>query len=206
MHETLWQVMAMNERALDFLMGSFRDIPVVTREGGYRYFVHPLSDGIPLIDLDVLEAAAWLVSEEVDGMGGADLLVTAESMGIPLTTAVSMMTGIPYSIVRKRSYGLEGEIGVAQKTGYSSSELHVLLPEGEGDVIILDDVLSTGGTLRALAEGVGKASRDVKGAVILFNKMGRRSAELSRQLGFPIVAILDVEVSGKGCTVVPAER
>jgi len=46
----------------------------------------------------------------------------------------------------------------------------------------------------------------VKGAVILFNKMGRRSAELSRQLGFPIVAILDVEVSGKGCTVVPAER
>ena len=46
-------------------------------------------------------------------------------MGIPLATALSIKTGIPFVVVRKRSYGLEGECQVHQQTGYSENELYI---------------------------------------------------------------------------------
>ena len=46
-----------------------------------------------------------------------------EAMGIHLATALSLETGIPFVVVRKRQYGLPGEVAVHQTTGYSQGEL-----------------------------------------------------------------------------------
>ena len=54
-----------------------------------------------------------------------DKIVTAEAMGIPIVTAVSIATDIPYVIMRKREYLLEGEVPVHQETGYSKGELYL---------------------------------------------------------------------------------
>ncbi len=184
-------------------MSSFDGIPIIEKDD-YRYFVHPLSDGIPFIEPGILKRTSKKVTEIIFEIGGCDLILTAESMGIPIASAVSLDSEIPFSIARKRKYGLEGEVEVVQLTGYSTSDLYLDLPAEGGEMIIVDDVLSTGGTLKALAKGLDSTPWNIKGAIILFNKMGEDRFDLSRELSFPILSILDVEMGGKGCSVYPS--
>jgi adenine phosphoribosyltransferase len=181
------------EEALKRLIGSFEGIPVVKKEN-YHYFVHPLSDGIPLIRPEMLDDAAACLRGLLFESDTYDIFLTAEAMGIPLATRLSMDTGKPFSIARKREYGLSGEVKVEQSTGYSSSSIHLNLPGEGGRVVILDDVLSTGGTLISMTEGMDGQRWSVTGAVILFNKMGERKEDLEKRLGYPIRTLLDIDL------------
>src|SRR5687768_1150020 len=118
------------------LRASLVDAPVV-KVGDYDYFVHPLSDGIPLVDPDLLNEVVLDVCAVADLR--VDRILTAEAMGIPLATALSMETGIPFSVVRKRRYGLPGEIVLAQKTGYGKGDLYVNGIKPGERVLVVDD-------------------------------------------------------------------
>jgi len=73
-------------------------------------------------------------------------------------------------IARKRSYGLEGEIEIDQSTGYSKGAMYLNdLREGER-IAIVDDVLSTGGTLEAVIEGVRRAKAQVTDVIAVIEK------------------------------------
>jgi adenine phosphoribosyltransferase len=82
-------------------------------------------------------------------------------MGIPLGTTLSLMTDIPFTILRKRKYGLPGEIAVHQTTGYPRGEPYLNGVSGGDRVAIVDDVLSMGGTLRALIQALENAGADI---------------------------------------------
>lgn len=190
----------MSNEIPEIVRSSFEKVPIVDKNG-YRYFVHPLSDGIRAITPELLKEMSEMVIKAMDDLERPSLLLTAEAMGIPVTTMVSDATGLSYSIARKRSYELDGEVEIGQRTGYSSQSLFLNLPEYSERILIIDDVLSKGGTLKALAEGVKESGKEVIGAIILFNKMGERKAQFSSDMGFPILTILDVEVGGEGCTI-----
>ena len=149
--------------AMDQLKASLQSAPVIWK-GDYPYFIHPVTDGVPRMDPGVLQAITELVTDRVD-WSNVDLLLGIEAMGLPLTAPLSVSTGIPLVIARKRSYGLEGEIEIDQSTGYSKGAMYLNdLREGER-IAIVDDVLSTGGTLEAVIEGVRRAKADVTDAV-----------------------------------------
>ena len=99
-----------------------------------------------------------------------DLLLGIEAMGLPLTAPLSMATRIPLVIARKREYGLEGEVKIDQSTGYSKGAMYLNnIKEGER-IAILDDVLSTGGTLEAVIEGVRRAKAEVTEVIAVVEK------------------------------------
>ena len=176
-------------RPYPLLARSLKDAPIIDR-AGYDYFVHPLSDGIPRVDPALLgEAADGLVRHLADVRDGLDVLVTAEAMGLPLAAAVSLRTGIPFVTVRKRAYGLPGERVLDQRTGYSQNALHLNDIRAGDRVAVLDDVISTGGTLRALAEGLQAARADLRAVVAVFTKDPDLSAWQTR-LGCPVRALL----------------
>src|SRR5207245_10120751 len=86
--------------ALDRLRASLADAPVV-RFGDYEYFVHPITDGIPLGRPEVLDE----VLSELVRLGDwshADKIVKAESMVIPLAAGLSIRVHILYYLVRMR--------------------------------------------------------------------------------------------------------
>lgn len=175
---------------LEKLKESMGDCPVV-KFGDYEYFVHPITDGIPPGDPEVLEE----VTEAIIGVGDleCDKIVTAESMGFPLAASLSLATGIPYVFIRKRNYGLPGEISVKQITGYSGSDMFInFIKEGDR-VVFVDDVLSTGGTLRAVVQALRTVKAKLVDVVIVFNKNSDK-AELEKELGTKIKTLLDVRV------------
>jgi adenine phosphoribosyltransferase len=176
--------------SLDLLRASLKGAPVV-RFDDYDYFVHPITDGVPAGDPalfeEVIDALAAL------GDWACDKIVTAESMGFPLAAALSVKVGKPYLFIRKRRYGLPGEVAVQQVTGYAKGELYVNGVEPGDRVAFVDDVLSTGGTVRACVEALRSAGAVVTEALVVFDKMPDRAA-LEERLGLAIKTLLRVEV------------
>lgn len=154
--------------AMDQLKASLQSAPVIWK-GDYPYFIHPVTDGVPRMDPGVLQAITELVTDRVV-WSNVDLLLGIEAMGLPLTAPLSVSTGIPLVIARKRSYGLKGEIEIDQSTGYSKGAMYLNdLREGER-IAIVDDVLSTGGTLEAVIEGVRRAKAEVTDVIAVIEK------------------------------------
>jgi len=178
---------------LEKLKGSLKDCPVVDING-YPYFIHPMTDGIPFMDPVLLDEVVYAV--EKIGMMGSNIIVTPEAMGIQIAAAVSIRTRIPYSVIRKRRYGIPGEVKMSQHTGYSKTEMYMNGIKKGYRVLILDDVLSTGGTLKSIISALKSVGAEVAGAIIVFGKGDTKSIE--REVGIPVITLLDVKiVNGK---------
>ncbi|MCK5661559.1 MAG: adenine phosphoribosyltransferase, partial [Methanosarcinales archaeon] len=132
---------------LPLLTKSLIESPIVKR-GEYNYFINPITDGVPMIEPALVDEVAdkfhSMMSQD------ADVILTVEAMGIPVGTALSLKTGLPLAIVRKRPYLLPDEVLINQETGYSKGELYLNGIKKGDRVLIVDDVISTGGTLNAL--------------------------------------------------------
>src|SRR6056297_1231176 len=159
---------------MDRLQESLREAPIIEKDG-YHYFVHPISDGVPMLKPELLREIVIKIIRKAE-LEDVDKIVTPAAMGIHISTAVSLMTDIPLVVVRKRQYGLDGEVALSQVTGYSESEMY-MNDVYEGDrVLLLDDVLSTGGTLKALCGALEEIGADIVDIVTVIKKVGGDNA------------------------------
>ena len=76
-----------------------------------------------------------------------DLIVSVEAMGLPLLAAVGEATGKPTVVIRKRSYGMEGEVRVDVQQDTQVRQLTLTISNPEKGSWYVDDVISTGGLL-----------------------------------------------------------
>jgi len=153
---------------LQRLKESLLAAPIIWK-GDYPYFIHPLTDGVPRLDPSVLTAVVELIEDAVK-WNSIDLILGIEAMGLPLTSPLSMRNNRPQVVVRKRSYGLEGELAINQSTGYSKGSMFLNdINKGER-ILIVDDVLSTGGTLDAIIQGVESIGAVITSVVVVIEK------------------------------------
>ena len=178
--------------SLSVLQDSLRGAPIIWK-GDYPYFIHPISDGIPRMDADVLRATRDLIVEMVD-WSKVDLIVSVEAMGLPLLAAVGDATGKPTVVIRKRSYGMEGEVPVDVSTGYSQSTAYINDIKPGERIIIVDDVISTGGTLEPLLEALEGMGAILQGIIVAIEKgEGRRRLAKDRP-DWPIRSLAKIDI------------
>ena len=177
---------------LTILHNSLRGAPIIWK-GDYPYFIHPISDGIPRMEAEVLRATRDLIVSIVD-WSEIDLIVSVEAMGLPLLAAVGEMTGKPTLVIRKRPYGMEGEVRVDVSTGYSQSTAYINdISPGER-ILVVDDVISTGGTLEPILdslEGMGAILQEI--VVAIEKGEGRERLSKERQ-EWPIRTLAKIEI------------
>ena len=154
--------------ALERLRTSLANAPVIWK-GDYPYFIHPITDGVPRLEPRVLEAIIELSVPLID-WENIDLILGIEAMGLPLMAPLSMHTNIPMVVARKRQYGLQGEIEINQETGYSKGSIFLNDIKPGEKIAIIDDVLSTGGTIRSVIEGVKKTGALIPNIVVVVEK------------------------------------
>jgi adenine phosphoribosyltransferase len=174
---------------LERLKKSLLDAPVFQR-GDYNYFIHPITDGVPQVRPDLIREVVGHIIRIADL--DVDKIVTVEAMGIPIGIALSIVTDIPLVIIRKRKYGLPGEIEVSQVTGYSKSQLFLNGIEKGDRVIVVDDVVSTGGTLLATLQYLEVAGALVKDVVVVI-KRGDGVLRL-RENGYSVKTMVELDV------------
>ena len=165
---------------------------VVIMKGQYPYFIHPLTDGIPPIDPALLRDAAAEIIKIID-IDSFNKILTVESMGMPIGVALSMLLDKPISIVRKRAYGLPGEIVVSQKTGYSSGMLYINYIGKDDRLLLVDDVLSTGGTMTAIVNGLKTTGAKITDIVVIVNK-NRNIETIEGKIGMRIKTVVNIEI------------
>jgi adenine phosphoribosyltransferase len=143
------------------IAGLLRDVPDFPTPGVLFKDISPL-----LADGTAFDAVIHALASSADG--GADLVAGIEARGFLIAGALARQLGCGVVPVRKagklppptlrRSYQLE----------YGSAEIEV--PQGILDgkrVAIVDDVLATGGTLRAAAELLTEAGAQVVGMGVI---------------------------------------
>jgi len=178
--------------SLSVLQDSLRGSPIIWK-GDYPYFIHPISDGIPRMDADVLRATRDLIVEMVD-WSQIDLVVSVEAMGLPLLAAVGEATGKPTVVIRKREYGMEGEVRVDVSTGYSQSTTYINdISPGER-ILIVDDVISTGGTLEPILATLEKMGVILQDIVIAIEKGEGRERLAKERPGWPIRSLARIDI------------
>ena len=185
---------------MDHLRQSLLDTPI-TEKDGYQYFVHPISDGVPMLEPELLREITVRILRRVD-LTEVDKIVTPAAMGIHISTAVSLSTDIPVAIIRKRSYGLEGEVSLSQVTGYSESEMYINDVEAGDRVLVLDDVLSTGGTMRAILDALTEMDAEIVDVLAVIKKAGENKLDDTE---YDVKTLINVDVVDGEVVIVDAE-
>ena len=177
---------------LETLQDSLRGAPIIWK-GDYPYFIHPISDGIPRMEAKVLRATRDLIIDMVD-WSEIDIVVSVEAMGLPLLAAVGEATGKPTVVIRKRPYGMEGEVRVDVSTGYSTSTAYINDIKPGERVLVVDDVISTGGTLEPLLEALEEIGAILKGVVIAIEKGYGRERLAEERPNWPIQTLARIDI------------
>ena len=175
---------------MDQLRQSLLDAPIIEK-GEYQYFVHPISDGVPMLKPELLREIVIRIIRKAE-LENVDKIVTPAAMGIHISTALSLMTDIPLVVIRKRQYGLDGEVPLFQETGYSESEMYINDVESGDRVLVLDDVLSTGGTMKAILDALtDEVGADVVDVVAVIKKAGENELDTT---DYDVKTLINVSV------------
>jgi len=174
---------------MDRLRESLLEAPIIEK-GDYEYFVHPISDGVPMLRPELLREIVIRIIRKAQ-IENVDKIVTPAAMGIHISTATSLMTDIPLVVIRKRPYGLDGEVSLTQVTGYSEGEMYINdVYEGD-NVLVLDDVLSTGGTMKGILTALDDIGANIVDVVAVIKKAGENELD---DTDYDVKTLINAEV------------
>ncbi|VVA47359.1 N-(5'-phosphoribosyl)anthranilate isomerase [Serratia ficaria] len=185
----------------DILKASFDRQPLVSIQGR-QFLLNSLTEQVPATSAELLREAARRVCEAARFPMGTKL-VGEEDKGGGLLAAVSLLSGMPYGIARWYPSGLEGQVRVDFDCEYTDGSLFLNGVEPGDKVYIVDDLISTGGTLLGLIEAVRLAGAEVSGIVCVAEKINYGGSErVLKATGIPVTSLVEVDVSGEFSVVV----
>ncbi|HFC12998.1 MAG TPA: adenine phosphoribosyltransferase [Anaerolineae bacterium] len=153
------------------IAGIKRDLPLFEVAPGVTIAIFNI-----LGDTLVTKAATAALADQLVGKS-ADIIVTAEAKSIPLAYELSALLGIPYVVLRKKYKSYMGDALKATSVSITTGvEQTLFLDEkdrtliADKQVILLDDVISTGSTLTAMREIVTAASGRIAASAAVFTE------------------------------------
>jgi adenine phosphoribosyltransferase len=119
-----------------------------------------------LADWETLMMAMDDLSIIVDSIP-ANFIAGIESRGFIFGAGIASLNNMGFVPVRKAGKLPPPVVGIDSTKEYGHEYLEV--KEGSGDIVIVDDVLATGGTLRATEQLLTEAGYNVVGAIVLID-------------------------------------
>ncbi len=153
---------------MDHLKRLIREIPDFPKPGIMFRDISPL-----LADPAGLALAIELLANPYRGKY-IDLVVGAESRGFIFGTAVASHLSAGFSLVRKPGKLPHTKVSITYDLEYGTDtlEMHAdAVIEGQR-VLVIDDLLATGGTMKACCDLVTQLGGDVVGAAVLIELEG----------------------------------
>lgn len=126
-------------------------------------------------DTEVVETAADMLSQRIPI--GAEVIVVPEVKAVPLGHALAVRTGLPFTIVRKIKKPYMADTLEAVVVSITTGAPQTLFLDGKDlplvqgkKAVLLDDVISTGSTLRGMRLLMERAGATVVGEMAVFTE------------------------------------
>ena len=129
---------------------------------------------------------ALIASIPAEQLAEVDSFVAVEARGFVLASLLAQRLGKGLLLVRKAGKLPPPVVGVGYSLEYGLDRLEMSANTPSQKVIIVDDVLATGGTLKAVNQLVEKCNHEVLGASIFLDL-----PDLHTDLGLKIWSVLD---------------
>lgn len=163
--------MTQRERYTVEVAGLTRHLPLFEVAPGVRIAIFNM-----LGDTYVAKAAAAALAERLKD-AAADVLLTAEAKSMPLVYEMSALMGLPYVVLRKSYKTYMGDALSAETVSITTGKTQTLFLDEKDyalvrdmSVIIVDDVISTGSTLRGMEKIVDQANGTVSRIAAVFTE------------------------------------
>ena len=151
--------------------GITRHLPLFEVAPGVRIAIFNM-----LGDTIVVKATAAALAEQLKSTP-ADVLVTAEAKGIPLIYEMSALMGLPYMVLRKSYKSYMDNALSAETVSITTGKPQTLFMDEKDTafiknkkVVLVDDVISTGSTLKGMEEVVRQAGGDIVKIAAVFTE------------------------------------
>jgi adenine phosphoribosyltransferase len=178
----------------------FIGIPIFKTKGDYPYSIFTLTDYSPPMVPDLMEDMADLIVH-AGNFSNADLILSeGDRGGGPLTHAVSLRTGLPYTLANWYKDEVPGAINVAASVGFSGDGYICVNGIKPGQKVnIVDDLLSSGGTSCGLIEAVQKSGATVNELLFVGEKvnLGGRQKIRDRFGDVKVTSLVKFKSEGK---------
>jgi len=180
---------------------AFHDKPLIQFKE-YKFLVNPLTEQIPATSAELLQAATdWLV--EVGDFDHATKIAGEEDKGAILVATTSLATKLPFGMARWYPTGLDGQISVDFDMEYASGKLFLNGVNKNDKLIIVDDMISSGGTLIALVQAIQLAKAEIIDIVCVAEKIEYGGVKrIHDQTGFKPKTLLKISIDGPRSKVV----
>lgn len=154
--------------------GLKRDLRLFEIKPGLKIAILNILGDTELVQACAKELAAKLKDVKYD------VLVTAEAKSIPLAHALSVETKKPYVILRKTFKPYMGDALQAETLSITTGQPQTLILDEKDrammkgkNVVIVDDVISTGSTLQGMRMVLDKAGATVQAEAAIFTEGDR---------------------------------
>lgn len=129
---------------------------------------------------------ALIASIPEEQLAAVDSFIAVEARGFVLASLLAQRTGKGLILVRKAGKLPPPVVGVGYSLEYGMDRLEMSAEIQAQKVIIVDDVLATGGTLKAVKQLAEKCNHEILGASIFLDL-----PDLHQDLGMKIWTVLD---------------
>ncbi len=169
---------------------------VIYRGRKYFYILNPISTGIPVVKPNLLKAITNEFLKRLAGLK-ADYILTFEAMGIHIGACLSLKTGIPLVIGKKKRYN-DDMIEVRRET----DKLYIPKIIESSRVIIVDSIISSGKTIIEVVKRLKKYDVKIIGIYVVINRVDHRGVDrVYRETGYKVNSIVDIDVDEKGVRI-----
>lgn len=160
----------------EYLKEIIKDVPDFPKKGIIFKDITPL-----FLEPKVIDEITNVIAKFAQKIN-ADVIVGAESRGFLFAVPVSIKTNLPFVLIRKPNKLPRETHKVSYTLEYGESvvEMHKDAIKENQRVLIIDDLLATGGTVKAIESLVHKAKATVAGSAFLIelSKLnGRKNLE-----------------------------
>ena len=140
-------------------------------------------------------AGEWLA----ESIPKCDKLLTEEDKGGILVAAVSLHTGIPFGMARWYPNQLADQISSIFTCEYVKEGTLYLSGIEKGDkVVIIDDIISTGGTMIGIIKTLKSIGANIVKIIVLAEKIEYKGIQrVKKETGINVTSLVRISIAGQ---------
>lgn len=183
-----------------------RGTNAVSGKGGqtFSFFPTSITDNIPPLSAELADAICLLSRLHIVHAADATLGVGEEDRGAMITADILRQYRLPRTLARWTPSGAPGEVKVALSNEYlaeGSTDLYLNGVRPNDRIILIDDLISTGGTLVSLIQAITATGADILEIFTIGEKTENKGRDfIAQKTGLKVKTLLatDLHDDGRG--------